>query len=314
MMIKIRHFFDFQTSATSMSIIGIKSGGISAYKRLIGMYGAFKYMKQGPVRVTVRPASTLPVDPMGLSYADDDPLTVDPRDQLNRGAVRATYGEDFDVNIPADTTVQQGQYNNVLLDPKWRKFSLQGGFSKTFYPKFWKIGMMEQFPWPGAVKNLPYANGGNIINSAAYDYVESVEGTATEKTSVQPNVSDGRSIFQTGGKIRPGWYPTDGIEQFDSVQQAHPNSPMSMPLGYILLPKAFKTLYYFRAYVTETYYFKGLRVTGVPAGEDDGTSSMTYYNGPGDFLRPQIANTNPDTGYTYANPIIKNDGSNEEEP
>ena len=42
------------------------------------------------------PASTLPVDPQGLSYDVDDPQTViPPRDQMNPGLVRITNGEDL---------------------------------------------------------------------------------------------------------------------------------------------------------------------------------------------------------------------------
>ena len=193
-----------------MQIISVNAGGDNVIKRLAPFFGAYKYYKLGGVSIKLIPASTLPVDPTGLSYEAGD-NTVDPRDQLTPGMCRITNGEDILEDITGLTGDQQRQlYDNMLLDPRWYKWMLQSGVKRFGKPRYWQIGQLHQDKWPGANVNIP-----QIVNS-------SVTGTQTESQYVDGltpayhgNVERGSSpygIFQTGHRGVLGWMPTDGLQ------------------------------------------------------------------------------------------------------
>lgn len=91
---KFQSFMDISTSAESMQIITISAGGSEIVRRLAPQFGAYKYYKIGNIACKLVPASTLPVDPTGLSLESGEP-GVDPRDQLTPGMMRITNGEDI---------------------------------------------------------------------------------------------------------------------------------------------------------------------------------------------------------------------------
>ena len=113
MKFRFQSFVDVSTSAQSMQVIQWSVGGADVINRCRHLFGAYKYFKLGKISVKMVPASTLPVDPQGLSYAADDPQTVDPRDQMNPGLVRITNGEDVHTNVSklsADAQVQEAMH------------------------------------------------------------------------------------------------------------------------------------------------------------------------------------------------------------
>ena len=65
---KIQSYFDISTSATSPTVMQYNAGGEDIVQRLPGFFASFKYFKLGNLKVVAVPASTLPVDPTGLSY------------------------------------------------------------------------------------------------------------------------------------------------------------------------------------------------------------------------------------------------------
>lgn len=153
---KVQTYFDIATNAESMQIVNFSCGGEALRKRCQHLFLAYKYFKLGKLSIKFVPASTLPVDPLGLSYDDDDPQTVDPRDQLDCGLVRITNGEDIldDLTNISDDAMR-GMYEAMLLDPRWYKFGLQTGFKRTARPLYWQIGQFHQDMFPGAIENIP---------------------------------------------------------------------------------------------------------------------------------------------------------------
>ncbi|QCH00639.1 Cap [Bovismacovirus bovas3] len=153
---KFQTFVDLATSTTSMQVIQWSVGGNEVIRRCKHLFGAFKYFKLGKISIKLVPASTLPVDPLGLSYDVDDPQTVDPVDQMNLGLVRITNGEDVFTNVSALTAEQADRaYKTMLLDPRWSKFQLQSGFRRSAYPMYWQVGQLSQDKWPGTTVNIP---------------------------------------------------------------------------------------------------------------------------------------------------------------
>lgn len=266
---KFQTFMDISTNDQSMQIITISAGGREILRRLAPQFGAYKYYKIGNISCKLVPASTLPVDPTGLSYTAGDNL-VDPRDQLTPGMMRITNGEDVFENITGLTDAQQhGIYNNMLLDPRWFKWMLQSGVKRHAKPRYWQIGQLHQDKWPGAVTNFPVMTSGKVSATA---HVSELDTTGTGYTQHGNIGSDPRGLFQTGHRGVLGWLPTDGLSkifnQSANANQLFPllTSPPEVEVMKIILPKAYKTKYFYRMFITETVYFKEPIVNfGIPA-------------------------------------------------
>ena len=269
MRFRFQSFVDISTSASSMQIIQWSVGGKSVLDRCRHLFPAYKYFKLGKISVKMVPASTLPVDPQGLSYAADDPQTVDPRDQMNPGLVRITNGEDIFTDISQLSADQQTRvYNAMMLDPRWSKFMLQSGFRRTAVPLYWQVGQLHQDLYPGATVNVPWLSDGtsttDIFNR--YGHTQRVNNIVQngEFSDVVQVGSSPRGLFQTGHRGRLGFLPTDAYQEFfrsdkTKKQTASVNNIPEVQVITCVLPKAYKTQYYYRVYITEEVIFSGLR-------------------------------------------------------
>ena len=306
---KFQSYMDISTSADSLTMIKISAGGQNMLQRVKHLIGAYKYMKMGSISIKLMPASTLPVDPLGLSYASDDPQTVDPRDQMNPGLVRITNGECVLSDFSGLTNSQIEQmYLNTMLDPRWSKFMLQSGFQRHATPLFWNVGQVHQDVFPGMHYNYP-ADGGGVadvtpqissgMGEAVLDYHIGIE-------------SSPYGLFQTGHRQRIGWLPTDAIYPVYAESTENTSmQPMFMPMPEIdvitvILPKAYKTRYYYRLFITETVYFSGLKNTGI------GNASLLEYRAVDNFISvAKPVPQKPSEGKVLNSPQWYNDGSGE---
>lgn len=263
---KFQSFFDISTSDSSLQIISVNAGGKEVVKRLAPFFGAYKYYKLGGVSFKLVPASTLPVDPTGLSYEAGE-STVDPRDQLTPGMCRITNGEDVLENLTGMSAVKQRElYDNMLLDPRWYKWMLQSGVKRFGKPRYWTVGQLHQDKWPGSLVNYPrivqtaggtWCNDGTIIKKTEITHSESGgQDVFSETNSYIDDGSGSRGLFQTGHKGVLGWMPTDGLQFVYGSSKPMIACPPEVELFKILMPCAYKTKYYYRAFVTETVYFK----------------------------------------------------------
>ena len=261
MMQKFTWFVDMNTSATALQVVKITAGGNPVKNRLAPFFGAYKYYKLGPVSVRFVPASTLPVDPTGLSL-EAGANTVDPRDQFNPGLIRITNGEDMADNFMDLTGANIDKtYYSMMLDRRWFKFQLQSGCRRTAKPLFWSVAQLHQDAFPGATRNVPFTGttGGTNIDTRA---IHTARGGTTEANyDWTVYGSSPRGFFQTGFKERMGWLPTDFFQEvrFSNGTATYDYGMNNVPeveLMRIVLPKAYKTSYYYRVYITETVYFK----------------------------------------------------------
>lgn len=264
---KFQSFFDMSTLDNEMQIISVNAGGKDVYRRLAPFFQAYRYYKLGSVSFKAIPASTLPIDPTGLSYEAGEFPTVDPRDQLTPGMARITNGEDILEDITGLSGDQQRElYNNMLLDPRWFKWMLQTGVKRFGKPKYWQIGQLHQDKWPGATLNTPRYEENPLSPGNSY-----LAGTASNMLiagnvdiSTRPGSSP-RGIFQTGHRGTLGWMPTDGMQPvWNGVSgvgagidnKAFLASIPEIELFKILTPPMHRTKYFYRVFVTETVYFK----------------------------------------------------------
>ena len=243
MKVKFTQFFDVSSSSTEFTTFKIVAGGNYVKQRCAPQFACYKYYKLGPVSVKLVPASTLPVDPTGLSY-ETGSTTVDPRDMFNPGLVRITNGEyikDFDT---------MDGYYATLLDPRWYKFQLQQGFSRYAKPLVYNIGEIHQDIVGLRGWTLPQDNG--TINSGII-----ADGSSPTLSGGYEDNAIPFSPIQTG-RVRLGWMPTDANgNTFPSWSVDGKTSfvPEVEVLTFVL-PKAFKTKFFYRVFVESTVYFK----------------------------------------------------------
>lgn len=297
---KFQSFVDIATQADNMQIISVNAGGKDVLRRLAPFFGAYKYYKLGGVSIKLIPASTLPVDPTGLSYEAGE-NTVDPRDQLTPGMCRITNGED----ILEDITGLSGDnqrllYDNMLLDPRWYKWMLQSGVKRFAKPRYWQIGQLHQDKWPGAVVNVP-----NFANQTDDDVNDTAHDSAVMQNSVTEvhghfAGSSQYGIFQTGHRGVLGWMPTDGLQTIEraSSQGGTIVNPFiaaipEVELFKILMPPMHKTNYYYRMFITETVYFREPIVMNV-----NGYRPLDVFHW--SILAPPKVPSSSNTGYTDA--------------
>lgn len=311
-------FFDINTKADEMQVITVSAGGSDVITRLAPFFSAYKYFKLGPVKCSFVPASTLPVDPTGLSYEAGE-NTVDPRDQLNPGLTRITNGEDCLDNLTGvSSEVQQKMYYSMMMDTRWYKWSLQSGLKRFATPRFWQIGQLHHDIFPGAVTNLPQSSvvSGTddllVTATGSLNHYSVNDGTALEPNWVfhnqyTPSNSSPYGIFQTGHKGRLGYLPTDSYNRCLFKEDGNLTfrySPGVAPVPEVevfkvILPPAYKTKYYYRVYVTEVVYFTGLVVNNY----DD-------YGGLDRFVRTYLPNQLDPTVDFTPQPVVgsPNDG------
>lgn len=319
MRFKFQSFFDVSTSKTSMQILQWSVGGSNVIDRCRHLFGAYKYFKLGKISVKFVPASTLPVDPQGLSYSEDDPYTVDPRDQMNPGLVRITNGEDVFTRVSDLTEGQQESvYNAMMLDPRWSKFMLQSGFRRSAYPLYWQVGQLSQDKFPGAIINVPHLRtsaDGNTTTVVGVDSVNvstkdtTLSSTRSMEDIIRPGVSSMRGLFQVGHRGKLGFLPTDYYQ--DSVLPdgtlsaiAGANNVPEVSVITCVLPKAYKTIYYYRVFITEEVIFSGLRsspMVGVSGSQTFGLDQFLMGNitaiGPwGSMVRPGVIDARQNNG------------------
>lgn len=251
MKVKFTQFFDISSSSEKFTKFTVTAGGEYVKARCVPQFMCYKYYKLGPVSVKLVPASTLPVDPTGLSYEAGE-TTVDPRDMFNPGLVRITNGEN--VGQIGD----MNSYYATLLDPRWFKFQLQQGFSRYAKPLVYNIGEISQDgnPFNGFIASV--AN--NDPQEAVTMYARVGNSWPTSVTTeAQRDFVSKHAPIQTG-RIKLGWLPTTTVLFNNPVNNEFRDKAFSIvpeiDLLTFILPKAFKTKFYYRVFIESTVYFK----------------------------------------------------------
>lgn len=253
---KYSYFVDINTSTENTSIIKFTAGGAMPFGRLRPFFAAFKYWKLGPIGVRFMPASTLPVDPTGLSYSEGA-STVDPRDEFNVGLVRRTNGENCDF-LAGQTSSRNAWYYSTMLDPRWSKFDLQRGYRIYATPRFWGLAQTKQtisqsiVDIPDAVDSAttpqPVVSGGNVNGM---EFSSTGEGQLSFRSS---NLIGGpiQNVIIQNSRPRMSWQPTDMYNN----NLYGPNVLPEVDCITCILPQAYKTVHYYRVWITETVYFR----------------------------------------------------------
>ena len=253
MRVKFTQFFDVSSSPDAFTTFPITAGGDYVKQRCMPQFACYKYYKLGGVTVKLVPASTLPVDPTGLSYETGE-TTVDPRDMFNPGLVRITNGED----VKKIGTIEQ--YYATMLDPRWYKFQLQQGFSRYAKPLVYNIGEIHHDILPFMSENpqmMSTPGFPGVLQKSAL----AQDNKLTYATPTDANIplAVAHTPIQTG-RIKLGWMPTDAANQPWQLNQGLTGGMMvrvpEVDVLSFVLPKAFKTKFFYRVFVETVVYFK----------------------------------------------------------
>ncbi len=163
----VMEIYDLQTSVGKGTVLKVHTPtGNNIKRHLLGHFLQYKKFKYLGAKVTLVPASTLPADPLQLSY-DAGEANIDPRDMVNPILWKHYHGEtmltdvlpsdelkDYDQKTNLDSTGVNGSaleqalygyrsassaldsvYPRTLMDTSFRKAGIQTGFT-TFCKPF----------------------------------------------------------------------------------------------------------------------------------------------------------------------------------
>ncbi len=163
----VMEIYDLQTSVGKGTVLKVHTPtGNNIKRHLLGHFLQYKKFKYLGAKVTLVPASTLPADPLQLSY-DAGEANIDPRDMVNPILWKHYHGEtmltdvlpsdelkDYDQKTNLDTNGVNGSaleqalygyrsassaldsvYPRTLMDTSFKKAGIQTGFS-TFCKPF----------------------------------------------------------------------------------------------------------------------------------------------------------------------------------
>jgi len=195
---------DLQTVPDKTTVIGIHTPvGRTPYTKMKGFFQQFrKFRYKGISSIKSMPASSLPVDPLGLTVQEQSVDQISPVDVWNPILFKGCHGTSLDQIL--DSIFGAGEYveaskndnheplkstslgdaigstpsarlleiNNVLdtayykylTDPSWRKFGIQQPLRiRNLYPLVWK--MARNLPLvPGLAKEI-YANNAGVLQN-----------------------------------------------------------------------------------------------------------------------------------------------------
>lgn len=241
----VMEIYDLQTKVGQGTVLKIHTPtGTNVKRHLFGHFLQYKQFKYLGAKLSLIPASTLPVDPTGLSYEAGD-STVDPRDMVNPilwrhyhgetmltdtlpGKEAAIYGNNQNGSSNADSYVgsaidefgyaqytNQSQvdyvYPNALMDTSFRKAGIQTGFTTFVKPFVYNVVNAKQM--------LPFATGAS---------------TAVRFSGTSPN-GDGQVPAIRGGT----WGELDGTYESKYIEPRPSNIQESVDFNAEFVPQLF---------------------------------------------------------------------------
>lgn len=317
----IQEVYDLSTQDTGTSVLKVHTPvGNNVKTHLAGFFMQFKQFKYVGAKVTLVPASTLPADPLQLSYEAGEP-TIDPRDMVNPILFKKYHGEAMQTDVLPSTEIapdgfsQAGSnaftvaeqmfanddggsrtiYNKCLCDPSFRKCSIQSGFSIFVKPYAYNLASYHQALAGADGETLWHATHSGTNGYTSVSGPVSQEGKLNSGGTAAPWTWPQGMMFTN--KLTPvGWMDTVQSTMRDSGSGAPPVNFAQywtnfylpkLPMLYVMLPPAYKTEFYFRLVITHYFEFRGFRscwniqgYASVPAFAADPIEPATGVSGP----------------------------------
>lgn len=191
----VMEIYDLQTQVGKGTVLKVHTPtGNNIKRHLLGHFLQYKQFKYLGAKLSLIPASTLPVDPTGLSYEAGD-TTVDPRDMVNPILWKHYHGESmltdalYDEELKNYNSINDNPYEfngsavgrelynvagsgtidavypKALMDVSFKKAGIQAGFSTFIKPFVYNVvNARQMLPFTDTTASAKYFSG---VNPAA---------------------------------------------------------------------------------------------------------------------------------------------------
>lgn len=328
--------YDLHTEVGKPTVIGVHTPQFNLVQQMLrGFFIQYRKFKYVGCDVTFIPVSTLPADPLQISYEGGEP-TIDPRDMVNPilwkgchgnslgkvidalipdGLTGSTLGESIDraqvsdtENLVVTSADLEVLYYQGLSSPDWNKASVQRGFRKSsLYPLVYNLATDTQM-----VNRDKFMGDPGTTESFSGSYAG---GVGTPPSRIGTDMAFGTTGVPrqfTNCVQRLGWLDTfmptytaalsAGNDELEDVE--HFTGIPKLMMMCILMPPAYKTEFYFRMVIRHKIAFRDFGLAVGPGAPYFGTAKPD-----GGYNNPEPAwNDYPATG-TQADSVEMNTGS-----
>nr|QCC72736.1 capsid protein [Cressdnaviricota sp.] len=194
----VMEIYDLQTTVGKGTVLKVHTPtGNNVKRHLLGHFLQYKKFKYLGARVSLIPASTLPADPLQLSY-DAGTADIDPRDMVNPILWKHYHGEtmltdvnpreallNYSMTDGADlsitgSSIDEIDYNkpsnsldyvypSTLMDTSFRKAGVQTGFSTFVKPFIYNVVTSNQLlPMGGASSDTNVSHSPRFMGNAGF--------------------------------------------------------------------------------------------------------------------------------------------------
>lgn len=231
----VMEIYDLQTSVGKGTVLKVHTPtGNNVKRHLFGHFLQYKRYKYVGAKVTLIPASTLPADPLQLSYDAGD-SNIDPRDMVNpilwkhyHGETMTTdvlprdeldnysvadmaepyvggsslseynYGQFGDAGVPIDKV-----YPRALMDNSFRKAGIQQGFSTFVKPFVYNVTSPVQLATYAAANPSTGSSGQfmGVIGPSSTPVTGYNTGYSVHQNSSGALIGPGESAYQPGATL-----------------------------------------------------------------------------------------------------------------
>lgn len=194
--------YDLQTTVGKGTVLKIHTPtGNNIKRHLLGHFLQYKQFKYLGAKITLVPASTLPADPLQLSYKAGD-SNIDPRDMVNpilwkhyhgetmltdvlpnefvpdysrqqnefTGISGGSIGAEYYDQLGQDSNIMDRVYPKSLMDTSFRKAGIQTGFSTFVKPYVYNVVSPVQLLPRSTSSATPEGTANNFMNATPGEY------------------------------------------------------------------------------------------------------------------------------------------------
>ena len=270
--------YDLGTRQGKVSVVGIHTPSNERPRTMLGgFFNQFRKFRYTGCKVTLVPASTLPADPLQVSFEAGE-NTIDMRDMLNPILFHGTHGESMqgalntifkdqahtydgpsanaDELTFTDDPNLVSTYYDALTDRTWKKYPIQSTAQlPNMRPLVWKAGTDHPIV-PTTAKD--YGELGADGSAIGRQFVPELTVTEYGQDAAYHNMH-----FMSTGVTPLGWLPTRNFYPVGGpAPQLGDGDPVILPkifMGILLFPPSYLQELYFRMVITHFFEFKEFR-------------------------------------------------------
>ncbi len=200
----VMEIYDLQTSVGKGTVLKVHTPtGNNVKRHLFGYFLQYKRYKYLGAKVSLVPASTLPADPLQLSYEAGD-QNIDPRDMVNPILWKHYHGETMTTDV-LHVQDQLDYSQKDMVDPYVAGYSV----GEANYGQFGTSGVPIDKVYPRALMDTSFRKAG--VQTGFSTYVKPFVYNVTSNLQLAPGLSGSNGSFYAGNFM--GVSPLDPTSQ-----------------------------------------------------------------------------------------------------